>query len=449
MAGIFINYRREDAPGVAGRLFDRLVSSYPRHEMFMDVDAMKPGLDFVKQVDERMSKCAVVLAIIGPGWLSVVDEKGRRKLDLPRDYVRVELAAALKREIPVIPLLVNGAAMPSGNDLPKELKSLTNRHALELRHSRFSADSEAVIQALGEIVPRRRPWHWTVGAATAIALLGLLAGFVAWRTIDGGPWIPGLTAAKQEVKLGPTTPDMPTGPAAISGDRIALVIGNSKYPDSAPLRTPAGDARLMTSGLSHAGFVVAWGEDLGSDEMRRMLEQFYGRISPHSVVVLFFSGHAITSDRQSYLIPVDAQIWTEPDVARIGFSLETILERINERGPSIQITLLDASRRNPFERRFRSAWAGLAPVNSPTGALVMYSAALSSVENDNANGGSDHSLFVSELLKNVGVPNLTAEDALNRARRAIRSATHSEQIPWVSSQLTEDFTLVPGPDRSR
>src|ERR1700675_4745661 len=154
MAGIFINYRREDAPGVAGRLFDRLVSSYPRHEMFMDVDAMKPGLDFVKQVDERVSKCDVVLAIIGPGWLSVVDEKGRRKLDLPRDYVRVELAAALKREIPVIPLLVNGAAMPSGNDLPKELKSLANRHALELRHSRFSADSEAVIQALGEIVPR-------------------------------------------------------------------------------------------------------------------------------------------------------------------------------------------------------------------------------------------------------------------------------------------------------
>jgi uncharacterized caspase-like protein len=289
-----------------------------------------------------------------------------------------------------------------------------------------------------------------IGAAAAIALLALMAGFVVWRVIDGGPWMPGPTATKLDAKLGPAIPDERTDPAANSGDRIALVIGNSKYPDAdQPLRTPVGDARLMNSGLSRAGFVVAWGEDVKSDEMGRMLEQFYGRIKPHSVVVLFFSGYAITSDRQSYLIPVDAQIWSEADVVRTGFSLEAILEQIHERGAYIQISLLDASRRNPFERRFRSSWAGLAPVNSPAGALVMYSAALSSVENDNANGDSDHSLFVSELLKNVGVPNRTAEEALNRARRAIRSATHGEQIPWVSSQLAEDFTLVPGPDRPR
>jgi uncharacterized caspase-like protein len=175
-----------------------------------------------------------------------------------------------------------------------------------------------------------------------------------------------------------------------------------------------------------------------------MLEQFYERITPNSVAVLFFSAYAITSDRQSYLIPVDAQIWTEADVASNGFSLETILERVHARGAHIQIALLDASRRNPFERHFRRAWAGLAPVNSPAGALVMYSAALNSVEDEKANSNTDHSLFVSELLKNVGVPNLTAEDALNRTRRAIRAATHGEQIPWVSSQLIDEYTLVPG-----
>jgi hypothetical protein len=435
MAGIFINYRREDAPGVAGRLFDRLASNYPRHEMFMDVDAMKPGRDFVKQVDEHVAKCAVVLAVIGPAWLSAVDAKGRRKLDLPRDYVRLELAAALKREIPVIPLLVNGATMPAENDLPKELKSLPSRHALELRHSRFSADSDAVIQALSEIVPMRSPWK--LRAAVVIALVGVVAGFFAWHILRGGSSISGPTATKQEAST--------VAPPTIGDDRIALVIGNSKYPGAdPPLTTPAGDARMMNSGLSRAGFLVAWGEEVKSEEMSRMLEQFYGRIKPYSVAVLFFSGYAITTDRQSYLIPIDAEIWAEADVASHGFSLETILERVHARGAHIQIALIDASRRNPFERHFRRDYAGLAPVNSPTGALVMYSAALSSVENQNANDHSDHSLFVSELLKNVGVPNLTAEEALNRTRRAIRAATNGEQVPWVSSQLTDEFTLVPG-----
>jgi Caspase domain/TIR domain len=418
----------------------------------MDVDAMKPGLDFVKQIDEHVSKCDVVLAIIGPGWLSAVDKKGRRKLDLPQDFVRVELAAALKRDIPVIPVLVDGTAMPAEEDLPDELKSLPHRHALELRHSRFSSDSEAVVRALREIV--RRPWRsaWIVGAAAAIALLSLVAGPVIWHLPDrGGPAAPVVAAAKQAAIPASTTPDVPSGAAAVRRDRIAVVIGNSKYPAAGqPLKTPIGDARLMASGLSLAGFdAVVSGEDLTADAMRRKLEQFYGHVKPHSIVLLFFSGYAIQTDRQSYLIPVDADIWSEADVARNGFSLESILGEINDRGASIQITLLDASRRNPFEKRFRSFSAGLAPVNSPTGALIMYSVALSSVENDNANGNSDHSLFVTELLKNVGVPNLSAEEALNRTRRAIRSATHSEQVPWLSSSLAEDFTLAPSPEMSR
>ena len=131
----------------------------------MDVATMKPGLDFIKQLDEQVSKCNIVLAIIGPGWLNAVDEKGRRKLDLPRDHVRIELASALRREIPVIPVLVNGAAMPCQEDLPDELQSLPHRHALELRHSRFKADSEDVIRALRDLMPSRTRWRWMAGAA--------------------------------------------------------------------------------------------------------------------------------------------------------------------------------------------------------------------------------------------------------------------------------------------
>ncbi len=164
-------------------------------------------------------------------------------------------------------------------------------------------------------------------------------------------------------------------------------------------------------------------------------------IKPGSVALIFFSGFGIQAARQSYMIPVDAQIWTEPDVRRDGFSLETVLGEINNRGAGVKIALIDASRRNPFERRFRSFSAGLAPVIAPNGTLVMYSAALSSVISDN---GGDHSLFVQELLKEMRVPDLMAEETLNRTRVGVTRASRSEQVPWISSSLAEDFSFIPG-----
>src|SRR5260221_293052 len=99
MTGIFINYRRDDAPGVAGRLFDHLSPKFSRRNIFMDVDAMKPGLDFVEQLDAQVSRCDVLLAVIGPHWLDAKDQKGQRRLHGDHDYVRIELASALKRHI--------------------------------------------------------------------------------------------------------------------------------------------------------------------------------------------------------------------------------------------------------------------------------------------------------------------------------------------------------------
>ncbi|CAN5186925.1 hypothetical protein BH11PSE4_BH11PSE4_08560 [soil metagenome] len=224
--------------------------------------------------------------------------------------------------------------------------------------------------------------------------------------------------------------------------RIALVIGNAKYPDAeAPLKEPINDAREIADELKRDGFDVETGENLTGEAMRRALDKMYGKIKPGSVAMIFFSGFGIQSARQSYMIPVDAQIWTEPDVRRDGFSLETILGEINSRGAGVKIALLDASRRNPFERRFRSFSAGLAPVIAPSGTLVMYSAALSSVVSDN---GSNHSLFVSELLKEIRVPDLMAEETLNRTRIGVTRASRSEQVPWISSSLAEDFSFIPG-----
>src|ERR1700730_7993692 len=237
-------------------------------------------------------------------------------------------------------------------------------------------------------------------------------------------------------------PLVPSVAADNRGDRFALVIGNAKYPDAdAPLKEPINDAREVADELKRDGFNVEVGENLTGEAMRRAFDKLYARIKPGSVALIFYSGFGVQSGRQSYMIPIDAQIWTEPDVRRDGFSLESVLGEINGRGAGVKIALIDASRRNPFERRFRSFSGGLAPVLSPNGTLVMYSAALSSVISDN---GGDHSLFVQELLKEIRVPDLMAEETLNRTRVGVTRASRSEQVPWISSSLAEDFSFSPG-----
>jgi Tfp pilus assembly protein PilF len=233
-----------------------------------------------------------------------------------------------------------------------------------------------------------------------------------------------------------------TPAAADNADRFALVIGNAKYPDAdAPLKEPINDAREVAAELKRDGFNVDIGENLTGEAMRRAFDRLYGRVKPGSVVLIFYSGFGVQAARQSYMIPVDAQIWTEPDVRRDGFSLETVLGEINNRGAGVKVALIDASRRNPFERRFRSFSAGLAPVIAPNGTLVMYSAALSSVISDD---GGDHSQFVQQLLKEMRVPDLMAEETLNRTRVDVTRASRSEQVPWISSSLAEDFSFIPG-----
>ena len=235
---------------------------------------------------------------------------------------------------------------------------------------------------------------------------------------------------------------VPAAPSFAAGDRFALVIGNAKYPDAdAPLKEPINDARDVADELKHDGFNVEIGENLTGDGMRRAFDKLYSKIKPGSVALVFYSGFGIQSARQSYMIPVDAQIWTESDVRRDGFSIETVLGEINTRGAGVKIALIDASRRNPFERRFRSFSAGLAPVIAPNGTLVMYSAAMSSVTSD---AGSDHSLFVQELLKEIRVPDLMAEETLNRTKMGVTRASRNEQVPWISSSLAENFSFIPG-----
>ncbi len=149
---IFISYRRDDTEGEAGRLFDDLVRTFGAGSVFMDVTDIKPGLDFRKVIDDNVATCGVLLAMIGPAWTSVTGASGQPRLQDPNDFVRLEVASALARDIPVIPVLVHGANMPHPDQLPDNLKDLAFRNNAEITHQRWNSDVQLLIDALGKYV---------------------------------------------------------------------------------------------------------------------------------------------------------------------------------------------------------------------------------------------------------------------------------------------------------
>jgi hypothetical protein len=160
---VFISYRREDSAALAGRVHDRLRSEFGRHALFMDVDTVRLGVDFAKVLHDEVAKCDVLLAVIGPNWLNARDEEGNRRLDDPNDFPRIEIAAALQRDIPVIPILVDGARIPKADQLPKDLDALSRRNALDVRNASFHGDINRLIQDLKRQGVRTAPWPVVIG----------------------------------------------------------------------------------------------------------------------------------------------------------------------------------------------------------------------------------------------------------------------------------------------
>ena len=147
-AKLFLCYRRDDSAHFAGRVQDRLGSEFGRDLLFMDVDTIPLGLNFSKVLREEVAKCRVLLAMIGPNWLDAVDKDGNRRLDDPNDFVRIEIAAALRRDIPVIPILLDGARVPKADELPKVLGELSMRNGLDVRHASFHDDIDRLVRNL-------------------------------------------------------------------------------------------------------------------------------------------------------------------------------------------------------------------------------------------------------------------------------------------------------------
>ncbi|HKH47651.1 MAG TPA: toll/interleukin-1 receptor domain-containing protein [Thermoanaerobaculia bacterium] len=155
-ANIFVNYRREDSAGHSGRLFDRLSNRFPGR-VFMDIDTIEPGVDFVEVIKKAVGCCEVLIVVIGREWLNLKDAAGRRRLDDPEDFVRLEVAAALERNIRVIPVLVEDAPMPRPEALPPELAKLARRNAIELSDARWAFDVDRLIKTIEGIIQESRP----------------------------------------------------------------------------------------------------------------------------------------------------------------------------------------------------------------------------------------------------------------------------------------------------
>ena len=151
---IFISYRRQDGPSYARELYRELGTHFPDSQIFWDIK-MEPGVDFEEEIERAVGSCDVLVAVLGPRWLELTDDKGQRRLDDPSDFVRLEIATALGRDIRVIPVLVQGASMPASESLPEPLQRLARRNALELSDKRWEYDVGELIASL-ERVPHQK-----------------------------------------------------------------------------------------------------------------------------------------------------------------------------------------------------------------------------------------------------------------------------------------------------
>jgi hypothetical protein len=213
---IFISYRRDDSAGYTRAVYDQLAKRFTKERIFMDVDAIEPGLPFDEVINQAVGRCEILLAMIGKRWMEQQPGVGPRIND-EKDFVRLEIAAALSRNVRVIPVLLDGAGMPTEELLPEPLRALARRNAIEISNSRFNSDVDRLVEAVSKVlgesnVPHsqegsrshRTMQYWLVGAFTAVALFSSIAYFYSptkngSQTANGQP---DSTTPKQ-VKLNP------------------------------------------------------------------------------------------------------------------------------------------------------------------------------------------------------------------------------------------------------
>ncbi|WP_164936497.1 caspase family protein [Bradyrhizobium nanningense] len=218
------------------------------------------------------------------------------------------------------------------------------------------------------------------------------------------------------------------------------MIGNATYPDAdSPLPQMTRDAQGLTNVLRKDGFLVDAVDNATRIDMTCAIDHLSARVHLNSIVLVYFGGFGVQSDGHNYLIPVDAKIWSERDVRRQGVSIDRLLSQLETSGARVRLVVIEASRRNPYERRFRTYSHGLAPIQTSEDALILSSAAPGQVVEDLA---EPHSQLMTALLSQIESAK-GIEEAFNNTRNAVAAATQGQQIPAVSSTLTESVNLRP------
>jgi hypothetical protein len=259
---ILVSYRRDDSAPYAGRLADRLKERFGRDHVFVDIDNIRPGEDFVQRIDQSIAACDVLVAVIGKSWLTAADSQGRRRLDREDDFVRMEIAKALESHLRVIPALVGDATMPSAIQLPQDLVALSRRQAIEISDSRFHQDVDDLIEALadspgsspqpklGHQPPREQgstllQGRWIVVGAIAIATL-VLVGY--WYSLSRKTPSSETPVAGNNVSPSTTVPAAEVSPAAGNASTTPTApgsTGNGELPVPAIAPPPAGKTGIQ------------------------------------------------------------------------------------------------------------------------------------------------------------------------------------------------------------
>jgi WD40 repeat protein len=250
--------------------------------------------------------------------------------------------------------------------------------------------------------------------------------------------------AAPEPREAPSVAATGSAGTAISEQRLALVIGNSAYRE-APLGNPAHDARAMAVKLQELGFTVVERENAGLEEMRKSVRDFGNQLALGDVGLFYFAGHGIQSNGANYLIPVDADIQDETELATRAFSASEVLEKMDAAKNRINIVILDACRNNPLARKVRSAARGLATMEQGSGTLIAFATKPGSTS---ADGDGSHGLYTEQLLNALSQPGLSVEEVFKQVRMEVSRRSGGEQIPWENSSLLGNFYFNPRPEQA-
>lgn len=246
-------------------------------------------------------------------------------------------------------------------------------------------------------------------------------------------------AASQDAQA-PATPATPETVAMGAEQRLALVIGNSGYKTS-PLINPVNDARAMAIKLQQLGFTVIKRENASLEEMMSAVREFGNQLKNGGVGLFYYAGHGIQAKGVNYLVPVDANIAREDELATRAYNANEVLEKMDTAKNRINLVVLDACRDNPFARSFRSGARGLAGMDStPKGTLVAYATSPGSTASD---GSGANGLYTAQLLAAMTEPGVKVEDVFKRVREGVLSESEGKQTPWEMSSITGNFYFNP------